>query len=124
MGTVEPTCQISTTATPTSACSRNSLMRIPRQAPLPAPDLCLRLLEQADEPGCPLGVALEGDEHLFRGQAGLQRRRLEVGGDEREHVVVLADPGRRARPDVVRQSARALAADVLARLLAHLALGK
>ena len=46
-----------------------------------APYFGLRVLEASNQPGRSLHMVLERDGQLFPGQAGLQRFRVEVGGD-------------------------------------------
>src|SRR5262245_38109806 len=76
--------------------------------------------EYADDTGRALGFPLQRLDELVPREPGLERVRLEVGGDQREGVV-MRRARRRARAEVVRQTHQALAADVFVRLLAGLA---
>src|SRR5712672_313630 len=134
IGTVVRSCHRPSAATPTSTCKKRSLMRLTikllrrcreqtcraRYGPRA---LGLRLGESPDQPGRALGVAVERLEELVPGQAGLERFRLEVRGDQGESVVMPV-AGRRAWTEIMPQPGLTLAADVFLRRAAHLAFGK
>src|SRR5437870_8115087 len=82
-----------------------------------------RLREGADDAGGLLDLAVERLDELVPRHAGLERGRLEVGGHQREGVV-MQGAGRRARAEVMRKAHQALATDILIGLLAGLALGE
>src|ERR1700747_412657 len=83
----------------------------------------LRLRERSDDAGRALGMPVQRLDELVSRHAGLERTRLEVGGDQGEGVVVRRARGR-AGAEIMRQTHQALAADVFLGLLGDLALGK
>src|SRR5712671_4389908 len=134
IGTVVKSCHRPSAATPTSTCKKRSLMRLTikllrrcreqtcraRYGPRA---LGLRLGESSDQPGRALSVSVERLEELVPGQAGLERFRLEVRGDQGESVVMPV-AGRRAWTEIMPQPGLTLAADIFLRRAAHLAFGK
>src|SRR6185312_6201701 len=98
------------------------------QTPAAVPGWCLPnprsgVPEAPDQPRRTLRMPVEGREQLISSHAGLQLLRLEVGGDQREGVMVPV-ARRRAGAGVVRDVLGALAAHVLRRGLADLAFGE
>src|ERR1035437_5187020 len=83
----------------------------------------LRFGERADQTGRTLGVAVQRLDQLVARQPGLQLRRLKVGRDQREDVV-MRRARRRTRAGVMRQLHQALAADIFVGLPGDLTLGE
>src|SRR5215510_1211538 len=83
----------------------------------------LRLRERPDDAGRALGMAVQRLDELVSRQAGLERIRLEVGGNQGEGVVMRRARGR-AGAEIMRQTHQALAADIFLGLLRDLSLRK
>src|SRR6266446_403653 len=76
----------------------------------------LRLRERSDDAGRALGMPVQCLDELVARHAGLERIRLEVGGDQGEGVVVRRAGGR-AGAEIMRQTHQALATGIFIGLL-------
>src|SRR5690242_20408270 len=83
-----------------------------------------RVLEQADQSGGALHVAVELRQELVAGKARRQRFGIEIGRDQGESVMMISRAGRRAGAGVGGHARSALAADELVRRLAGFAFGE
>ena len=99
-----------------------SLFFLTAQASCLVPFLSRRA-EQTDETGGAFGVAGQFREELFSSEPGRQVGRLQIGGDERERVVVWGAAGR-AWSLIGPGAGAALASDVFFRWFAHFAFGE
>src|ERR1700676_2334551 len=112
-GTVASNCHSPSATTATSSCRERSptLDTFKLLSSFAQRDSSLRLGERPDQAGRLLGVAVQRLDQLFAGQAGRERRRLEIGRDQGEGVV-MQRAGRRARAGIIGQLGRADPADI------------
>ena len=107
-----------------AAAAMPAALESPRRRPVDMAVFGLRVLEASNQPGRSLHMVLERGGQLFPGQAGLQRFRVEVGGDQRPGVVMPVGIRRGAWAEINRLLHCALAADKFVGGLAQLAFGE